>query len=69
MRDTLVDYQQETGQNYNLEATPAEGTCYRLASIRPTTSLMMQSLLMAKVRTSQNTFLHKFKSSTCQLHR
>jgi anaerobic ribonucleoside-triphosphate reductase len=31
MRDTLVEYQQETGQNYNLEATPAEGTCYRLA--------------------------------------
>ena len=31
MRDTLVDYQQETGHNYNLEATPAEGTCYRLA--------------------------------------
>lgn len=31
MRDVLIEYQQETGNNYNLEATPAEGTCYRLA--------------------------------------
>ena len=31
MRDTLIEYQQETGNNYNLEATPAEGTSYRLA--------------------------------------
>ena len=33
MRNRLVDYQQETGHNYNLEATPAEGTTYRLALI------------------------------------
>ena len=31
MRETLIEYQQETGHNYNLEATPAEGTSYRLA--------------------------------------
>lgn len=31
MRDRLVAYQKETGNNYNLEATPAEGTAYRLA--------------------------------------
>ncbi|NTW61755.1 ribonucleoside triphosphate reductase [Candidatus Saccharibacteria bacterium] len=31
MRDTLIEYQQNTGNNYNLEATPAEGTSYRLA--------------------------------------
>lgn len=31
MRDRLVTYQQETGNHYNLEATPAEGTSYRLA--------------------------------------
>ncbi|RKX64152.1 MAG: ribonucleoside triphosphate reductase, partial [Tenericutes bacterium] len=31
MRDRLVKYQEETGNNYNLEATPAEGTAYRLA--------------------------------------
>ena len=33
MRDRLVEYQKETGNNYNLEATPAEGTTYRLARI------------------------------------
>ncbi|GAG50092.1 unnamed protein product, partial [marine sediment metagenome] len=31
MRKKLLKYQQETGNNYNLEATPAEGTSYRLA--------------------------------------
>ena len=31
MRDRLVGYQKETDNLYNLEATPAEGTSYRLA--------------------------------------
>ncbi|MHB1354355.1 MAG: ribonucleoside triphosphate reductase [Anaerolineae bacterium] len=31
MRDRLVRYQEETGDLYNLEATPAEGTSYRFA--------------------------------------
>ncbi|SNZ07148.1 ribonucleoside-triphosphate reductase class III catalytic subunit [Persephonella hydrogeniphila] len=29
----LIKFQMETGNNYNLEATPAEGTSYRLAKI------------------------------------
>jgi ribonucleoside-triphosphate reductase len=33
MRNHLADYQEETGSIYNLEATPAEGTSYRLARI------------------------------------
>jgi len=33
MRNRLSDYQEETGNIYNLEATPAEGTSYRLARI------------------------------------
>lgn len=33
MRTRISDYQEETGNNYNLEATPAEGTSYRLALI------------------------------------
>lgn len=33
MRNRLLEYQEETGNNYNLEATPAEGTTYRLAQI------------------------------------
>jgi ribonucleoside-triphosphate reductase len=31
MRDRLADFQEETGNLYNLEATPAESTSYRLA--------------------------------------
>lgn len=31
MRDRISQYQEETGMLYNLEATPAEGTSYRLA--------------------------------------
>ena len=33
MRDKMRDFQEETGQMYNLEATPAEGTSYRLAKL------------------------------------
>ena len=33
MRERLADFQEETGNIYNLEATPAEGTSYRLARI------------------------------------
>ncbi len=33
MRDLIVKFQEETGNNYNLEATPAEGTSYRLAKL------------------------------------
>lgn len=31
MRDVILDYKKETGNNYNLEASPAEGASYRLA--------------------------------------
>lgn len=31
MRNKLADYQEQTGNLYNLEATPAEGTTYRFA--------------------------------------
>jgi ribonucleoside-triphosphate reductase len=31
MRDRLADYQEQTGDLFNLEATPAESTSYRLA--------------------------------------
>ena len=33
MREILIEFQRETGNNYNLEATPAEGTSYSLAKI------------------------------------
>ena len=31
MRDKMVEFQEESGNLYNLEATPAEGTTYRFA--------------------------------------
>ncbi len=31
IKETLHEFQQETGHLYNLEATPAESTCYKLA--------------------------------------
>ena len=37
MRNRLVDYQKETGSLYNLEATPAESTAYRLAKTNKAT--------------------------------
>ena len=33
MRDRMVKYQEETGNLFNLEATPGEGTAYRLARL------------------------------------
>jgi anaerobic ribonucleoside-triphosphate reductase len=33
MRDLLTEYQEQTGNIYNLEATPGEGTSYRLARL------------------------------------
>ena len=31
MRDKMIEFQEETGSLFNLEATPAESTSYRLA--------------------------------------
>jgi ribonucleoside-triphosphate reductase len=33
MRDRITEFQEETGHIYNLEATPAEGTSYKLAKL------------------------------------
>lgn len=33
LRELMVEFQEETGHFYNLEATPAEGTSYRLAKM------------------------------------
>lgn len=38
MRNRLIEFQAETGNNYNLEATPAEGVTYRLARMDKTKS-------------------------------
>ena len=36
MREKMADYQEETGNIFNLEATPAEGASYRLARVDKT---------------------------------
>ncbi len=33
LRALMIEFQEETGHSYNLEATPAEGTSYRLAKV------------------------------------
>ena len=33
LRALMIEFQEETGHSYNLEATPAEGTSYRLAKL------------------------------------
>ncbi len=38
MRAEIIKYQEQTGNHYNLEATPAEGTSYRLAKLDKETS-------------------------------
>ncbi len=46
LRDLTAEFQEETGNLYNLEATPAEGTSYRLAKI--------DKSLYADIKTSGN---------------
>ena len=52
MRETLTDFQAETGNIYNLEATPAEGTSYRLARIdkrrHPAIAVANQRLVLSQ---------------------
>ncbi|RTZ96466.1 MAG: ribonucleoside triphosphate reductase [Deltaproteobacteria bacterium] len=45
MRATLTRFQEETGNHYNLEATPAEGTGYRLARLDADRFLHMKTTL------------------------
>jgi ribonucleoside-triphosphate reductase len=49
MRSRLLDFQKETGNYYNLEATPAEGASYRLARIekRNVTGSSLQTVATA----------------------
>ncbi len=59
MRDRLVAFQEETGHLYNLEATPAEGTSYRLARIDRTR--------YPEIRTGNNGLGEPFYSNSTQL--
>ena len=48
MRARLQEFQDETGNHYNLEATPAEGTGYRLARLDRKRFTQMKCALRAK---------------------
>ncbi|SDK89643.1 ribonucleoside-triphosphate reductase class III catalytic subunit [Maridesulfovibrio ferrireducens] len=56
LRDLTVRFQEETGNLYNLEATPAEGTSYRLARI--------DKSLYADIKTSGNETPYYTNSTT-----
>jgi ribonucleoside-triphosphate reductase (formate) len=51
MRSKMGQYQEETGQIYNLEATPAEGTSYRLARID---KMQYPDIIVANEKSYQN---------------
>jgi anaerobic ribonucleoside-triphosphate reductase len=51
MRKRIADFQEETGNIYNLEATPAEGTSYRLAKIDQLEYPDIRSYIKISIRT------------------
>ncbi len=59
MRNRLSDYQEETGNLYNLEATPAESTTYRLAK--------MDRERYRDIRTAANDSETPFYTNSCHL--
>lgn len=64
MRKRLADYQQETGSIYNLEATPAEGTSYRLARID---KKRYRDIIFANQRQIVNNKAEPFYTNSSQL--
>jgi len=63
MRKKLFSYQEETGNIYNLEATPAEGTSYRLARI----DKMKHPNIMVANENDLNTEIEPFYTNSSQL--
>jgi ribonucleoside-triphosphate reductase len=64
MRKRLVTYQEETGDIYNLEATPAEGTSYRLARID---KRKYPNIIFANQRQVQSQHAEPFYTNSSQL--
>jgi ribonucleoside-triphosphate reductase len=62
MRNLLTAFQKKTGNNYNLEATPAEGTSYRLALID---QAKLQDIIFANGRGQQ--VKHPFYTNSTHL--
>ncbi len=63
MRAKLVTFQEETGNMYNLEATPAEGTTYRLARLDQQKYPKIRSASPSSESASE----HPFYSNSTQL--
>ena len=59
MRSRLAEFQEETGHLYNLEATPAEGTSYRLARI--------DCQKFADIKTASENEMEPFYTNSSQL--
>ncbi len=64
MRKKLMKYQEETGDIYNLEATPAEGTAYRLARID---KRKYPKIIAANERLVQSKHAEPFYTNSSQL--
>jgi anaerobic ribonucleoside-triphosphate reductase len=64
MRERLADFQEETGNIYNLEATPAEGTSYRLARIDKRN---YRNIVAANERLVQTQHAEPFYTNSSQL--
>jgi anaerobic ribonucleoside-triphosphate reductase len=64
MREKLMKFQEETGDIYNLEATPAEGTSYRLARID---QRRHPNIIFANQRLVQTQHAEPFYTNSSQL--
>jgi anaerobic ribonucleoside-triphosphate reductase len=64
MRDKLLLFQKETGNNYNLESTPAEGTSYRLATVDKT---RYPDIICANEEDCRNNEAEPFYTNSTQL--
>lgn len=64
MRNTIKKYQQETKNNYNLEATPAEGSSYRFASLDKN---LYPQIICANDQIEKKDRTHYFYTNSTQL--
>lgn len=64
MREVIKGYQEETGNNYNLEATPGEGTSYRLAKMDKST---LETIQCANEEDIQEIGAQPFYTNSSQL--
>jgi ribonucleoside-triphosphate reductase (formate) len=64
MRDTLETFQDETGNIYNLEATPAEGTSYRLARLD---KMQYQDIIVANENNVKENNAEPYYTNSSQL--